>query len=670
MRLFIVLLSFLLSSFLYTQPEQGLRVAVDESGAVFVYHTQMMPIGSGFNIYRADGNTRNFVKLNGENPIKGIESATELPMWTRQSYPYIQNQLNESDPITIMARLRSDAVSRNMFTFLFPEMANALGQLYVDTTAVLGQTVTYKIETLTATGRNTGKEFTTTVTLNPDKPLPPIDLKLVQEGRIMNIAWKYPAADFNEDDKVIQFAVMRQSDVSGASFERINVNNIIREANKTDYQFSYIINQTEGEEKVFVVPVMITGRAAQRSQMQTLALKDNQAPPIPSGIVATPIKKTIQVSWDAVTARDIGGYFVWRKESADGTLRKLNERPLNPLQTLFTDSTVVGGYNFYYAVSAIDKSGNESEASAPNVSRPPDTTPPPAPRNLKAILQPDKSIRLTWEGQVNQDLKSYLILRRFRQHQDEKAYLQLNEEVTKNQMWIDNDLKNKDIQEGGGYMYAVVAQDEAKNISDTTFFAFKMPDFTPPEAPERVFVENDRGFRVKVSWTASSSVDVVKYKINRVGVEGSQSADLGEMSRFSDLRMLDETVVQTRKYQYRIVAIDSLGNVSQESLSDTVWVRDTNAPREVRNVRANKQENGRVLVTWEPTIADDLSAYRIYRCPRISTGIYEQVGEVNATTLQWVDGQYEPNMWYLVTAVDGSENESKRSEPIEVWSKE
>lgn len=655
---------------LYAQPEIGLRVAVDESGAVFIYHNQLMTVGSGFNIYRADANTRNFVKLNGDTPVTGVTSAEMLPRWLVQNYDAVRNGLNESDPITIMARLRSDTVTRNMYAFLYPDLAFALGQLYVDTTAVLGKTVSYKIEKVSPTGVVSTQELSTTVTLRPEQPVPPIDVQLKQEGRAVTVTWKYPLASATDDDKVIQFYIYRLKEAASDAYERINYGTIIRDANKNAYEYTYVLNQVEGDEKVFVVPVMITGRGGQRSAMRSLALKDNQAPPVPTGIVATPIAKTIQVSWDASPANDIAGYNVWRKDRADGDLRKLNTTLIDPLNTLYIDGTVVGGSNFYYAVSAVDRSGNESESSAPNAARPPDTTPPPAPRNLKAVLQADKSIRLTWEGQINDDLKSYLVLRRFTQHQDERAFLQLNETVTRSQSWIDTDLQLKQIQEGGNYIYAIVAQDEAKNISDTTFAVFKMPDFTPPTAPYQVFGENDRGFRVRVSWSASPSVDVVRYQLRRIGIDGSASADFGDIPRSATLQFWDETVEPTRKYFYQVIAVDSLSNASEATLSDTVWVRDTNAPREVRNVRANRQGNGSVLVTWEPIVADDLQEYRVYRCPRISTGVYQQVGVVNKNTLQWTDGNYEPQMWYLVTAVDASGNESRRSEPIEVYSKE
>lgn len=65
----------------------------------------------------------------------------------------------------------------------------------------------------------------------------------------------------------------------------------------------------------------------------------------------------MDLSWDASTSKDIAGYNVYR--GPDGTKwEKIN--PSLVAATLYDDSTVANGNTYYYAVAAVDTSGQES----------------------------------------------------------------------------------------------------------------------------------------------------------------------------------------------------------------------------------------------------------------------------------------------------------------------
>lgn len=88
---------------------------------------------------------------------------------------------------------------------------------------------------------------------------------------------------------------------------------------------------------------------------------DTFAPPAP--IVRTPVPSpgSVNVTWDAVDAADIAGYFVLRAEGPDEKLQALMTEPL--AATTYRDETTRPAVRYVYAVVAIDKAGNRSKES-------------------------------------------------------------------------------------------------------------------------------------------------------------------------------------------------------------------------------------------------------------------------------------------------------------------
>ena len=89
---------------------------------------------------------------------------------------------------------------------------------------------------------------------------------------------------------------------------------------------------------------------------------DTVAPTIPKNLTGTPGHSKIDLCWDANSDSDIAYYKIYRgiiSESYETNFTiKTTSQHLN-----FIDTTVISGNTYYYAVSAIDSSKNESELS-------------------------------------------------------------------------------------------------------------------------------------------------------------------------------------------------------------------------------------------------------------------------------------------------------------------
>lgn len=89
--------------------------------------------------------------------------------------------------------------------------------------------------------------------------------------------------------------------------------------------------------------------------------RDMTPPAPPAGITVVPGIGRVFLTWNENKERDLAGYNVYRSLKSGGEFAKLTEKALN--RTTFSDETVRQGMTYYYTVTAVDKSGNESARS-------------------------------------------------------------------------------------------------------------------------------------------------------------------------------------------------------------------------------------------------------------------------------------------------------------------
>jgi hypothetical protein len=86
-------------------------------------------------------------------------------------------------------------------------------------------------------------------------------------------------------------------------------------------------------------------------------------PAPPQGLSLLLLDGVIELVWDAGTEPDIAGYMVLRGDSPGDTLRPLTPSPIR--ESTYRDATVTPGARYFYAITAVDRSGNASPRSAP-----------------------------------------------------------------------------------------------------------------------------------------------------------------------------------------------------------------------------------------------------------------------------------------------------------------
>jgi fibronectin type 3 domain-containing protein len=95
---------------------------------------------------------------------------------------------------------------------------------------------------------------------------------------------------------------------------------------------------------------------------------DSTAPAAPSGVSATGGDTIVSLNWNDNTEPDINGYNVYRSTTGGSPYTRQNGAPLSSSD--FNDANVTNGTMYYYVVTAVDTSLNESANSSQVSARP------------------------------------------------------------------------------------------------------------------------------------------------------------------------------------------------------------------------------------------------------------------------------------------------------------
>jgi hypothetical protein len=130
-----------------------------------------------------------------------------------------------------------------------------------------------------------------------------------------------------------------------------------------------------GKTYLYVVRTVISEGGSQLesgdSHPKILTPKDIYPPAAPQDVVAavlpgpTPGSFVVDLSWAINLETDLAGYRVYRSE-AENERGQLLTPDLLPTSA-FRDSSVQPAHKYWYSVTAVDRAGNESSASAPTV---------------------------------------------------------------------------------------------------------------------------------------------------------------------------------------------------------------------------------------------------------------------------------------------------------------
>jgi hypothetical protein len=180
---------------------------------------------------------------------------------------------------------------------------------------------------------------------------------------------------------------------------------------------------------------------------------DTTPPAAPTGLAATAGDGSVSLNWDDNGETDLDGYNVYRSTTSGSGYAQLNGSVLGSSD--YTDNTASNGTTYYYVVTAVDTSSNESGYSNEDSATPDDITPPAAPTGLSATPG-DGSVSLDWNDNSEPDLAGYDA---YRSTDTGGPYDVIASDLTSSD-YTDNSVSN-----GTTYYYVVTAVDTSSNES-------------------------------------------------------------------------------------------------------------------------------------------------------------------------------------------------------------
>ncbi len=179
----------------------------------------------------------------------------------------------------------------------------------------------------------------------PAPPRPPTGLKAKAMGGGISLDW-----DTNQEADVIGYTIYRAT-ASGAFGEPLASG--VKNSNYFDE------SAVPGTTYYYVVRAMDDDPSVSGPSAEVSALAGHTPPAPPTGLRITPDGFRMVLDWDDSEASDLAGYTVYRS-----TIKgEMGESLITGLTSSdFIDETAVPGSIYYYAITALDLDGNESDS--------------------------------------------------------------------------------------------------------------------------------------------------------------------------------------------------------------------------------------------------------------------------------------------------------------------
>ncbi|MGB8225261.1 MAG: right-handed parallel beta-helix repeat-containing protein [Sedimentisphaerales bacterium] len=301
-----------------------------------------------------------------------------------------------------------------------------------------------------------------------------------------------------------------RSTTSGSGYSKLN-SSLLSNSNYTD---DSVINNTTYY--YVVTAVDVNEHESGYSSQSSATPADTNAPATPTGLEAAAGDQIVLLGWNANSESDLAGYNIYRSTTSGSGYIKLNSSLL--IAPDYNDSNVTNTITYYYVVTAVDTSSNESAHSSEVTAIP--------------TIYGDFIVN----GIVETDDLGYLC-----------------------DLWLVNDCEATSL--------ADLDDDCSVNFYEFSAFANNWmiipPDINAPAAPTG-FSADAGDATVSLNWNDNAEGDLDGYNIYRSTTSGSGYSQLnGSLLSSSDYT--DNSVTNGTTYYYVVTAVDTSSNESAYS---------------------------------------------------------------------------------------------------------
>lgn len=452
----------------------------------------------------------------------------------------IVNKVNENEQRYAFALFSAD---------MSPSVAQASGLWFSDKNVKKGEKYLYRIVI------NSIDSIRGSIFLSADElyELPkPQHFTAEFKDRLVSMKW-----DKNKTIHYTAYMVERSDD--GRLFKNISESPLVTVSpNDTeDTHYDYAIDSLRDLSKLYYYRVKgITPFGEKSPPSEVVSGKGRisvHQPPYIS--LAASIENTsIQIRWDFPDESNqaIKGFTVERSPESKSNFVAITPKLLSPEIRIFEDKTPQ--HINYYRVTAIGLDG-EHFPSHLFFAQLIDSIPPAHPEGLKATVNQEGMVNLSWNPSGEGDIYGYRV---YKTNHRSQELAQITTEPISASSFTDH--VNLNTLNEAVY-YRVMCLDRSQNHSAfSEFLQVPLPDQVKPQAPVLLPIKsNAQG--VNISWIQSSSEDVIQYAIYRSATEIPMWELVKIISASTDTvySFTDETSAPNKKNHYTVVAVDEAG---------------------------------------------------------------------------------------------------------------
>ena len=630
-KLFLVYLFGVMVSNSFAQNYQLKISAIDGKNFVAIkWFSDSINFSNTFNLYRKTDGEASWVKLNA-NPIgaKTPLSNSELKKkeYSKAFTEYsVMMNMSEQDKQMFLPFLVVQSVTDN-------DLAEVIGHYYLDDTAPLEKSISYKLMLL-KNGNEILLDDTTFTFHSFQKAISPTGFNIEAGNHAIKLKWKYN--DAFPVYHIYRGTVVGKADTMLSFFAGAAM---IDSFKKGKWMTADIDSNLSIGKKYFykIAGVDYFGNETQYSEEVGATLLDMTLPSVVRQFVSDFVDdgKNVILHWKKMNYENVKGFNVYRATASGTSFTKMNSSLLSKTDTSFIDKTTTSETHYTYYIESEGLNGMKNNSVHIELTTA-DITPPTIPTGIRTSSD-SVSITITWNQNPEKDLRGYFVFSALKPN-DENFNLLTNVPITTN-VWKDYYPKNI----SSKFYYKVCAIDSSYNRSQSSIpVSVNMPDMV---APTNTFIQSVSFTKgsVSIHWPVSNTDDIKGYKIFRCTDSISQKTQLlnPNLLQKSDSVFVDSKVITGHNYFYSIATVDSAGNQSSLSPFRMLNTNSTNiiaAPENVRTVYNTTSKS--ILITW--TKQTDLN-YQIFRS--MDGGSFLPITDI-ASDQSYSDTEIESNHKY------------------------
>jgi uncharacterized protein len=560
-----------------------------------------------------------------KKPIVLIESSKPLPVdqWEevikKEPNAQIVKSLMYSAPVLpavsptkdVKAFLEYTKMQNNRFGFalfacdMSTVTAAAHGLYFEDTKVVAGEKYAYRISIKTKIGtKDTMFSTSILVGLEDYFELPkPRDVKIENRGTNAVIGWNV------EYDKGLYTGYFIEKSSDGVNFVKVNESPYVQmktEVNTESKRFYFedslqnptltysyrVIGMTPFAE---FSPASDIVKAKSKVELKVMIGIDT------SGVTAN---NRCMMKWNVqgLEIAKLKEFNILRSKSDDGIYEKIGT--VSKDTRTYTDPSPLR--TNYYLIQAMGESGETSHSLSIMI-LPIDSTPPAIPSELKAIVEPNGTVILTWKPNTEEDIMGYRV---YRSNGLNEVPVEFTKTLLDANLFIDTlklNILSKNL------YYRVTAVDMNFNPSDySKTLLVKRPDTIKPAMANITQTKLDK-YKVSLKWQKSYSMDVEKYFLYRMNIVDMKKELLDSFAVADSLfAYIDSTYDIGSKYRYCVDVQDDSRNISTALsgiVSTEIGIR---RPIEIWKAKLDNEQR-KVKLTWTYEGKEKVTSFVIYR---------------------------------------------------------